>query len=200
MNLIAGRRALLLAAVLVPTLALPPLPARAADFELPALMELLAAVPASKDSFSETRHSAVLSAPLLLKGTLAYTRPDRLEKQVLAPYEERTVVAGNSVTMENRALQQSRTFSLASSSPISAFVESMRATLAGDRAALERHYRVQLEGKAEAWTMSLVPRGKKLASLVKRIQIAGARERLKRIEVEEASGDRSVMLISPEQQ
>ena len=195
MNLNAGRRALLLAAVAVPVLVLP---ARAADFELSALMELLAAVPSSRDSFSETKHSAVLSAPLLLKGTLAYARPDRLEKSVLAPYEERTVVAGNSVTMENRTLQQSRTFSLSSSSPVSAFVESMRATLAGDRAALERHYRVQLEGKAESWTMTLVPREKKLASLVKRIQIGGARERLRRIEVEEASGDRSVMLIGPE--
>ena len=191
MNLIAGRRALLLAALLA-------LPVRGADFELPALMELLAAVPASKDSFTETKHSAVLSTPLVLKGTLAYARPDRLEKNVLAPYEERTVVAGSSVTMENRALQQSRTFSLASSAPLSALVESMRATLAGDRAALERHYRVQLEGDAQAWSMTLVPREKKLASLVKRIQIAGARERLKRIEVEEASGDRSVMLIGPE--
>ena len=190
-----GRRALLLAAVFVPVLALP---VRAADIELPALMELLAAVPASKDSFTETKHSAFLSAPLVLKGTLAYARPDRLEKNVLAPYEERTVVAGSSVTMENRALQQSRTFSLASSAPLSALVESMRATLAGDRAALERHYRVQLEGKAEAWSMTLVPREKRLASLVTRIQIAGARERLKRIEVEEASGDRSVMLIGPE--
>lgn len=191
MNLNAGRRALLLAALLA-------LPVHAADFELPALMELLAAVQSSKDGFSETRHSAVLSTPLLLKGTLSYARPDRLEKNVLAPYEERTVVAGNSVTMENRTLQQSRTFSLSSSSPVSAFVESMRATLAGDRAALERHYRVQLEGKAEAWSMTLVPREKKLASLVKRIQIGGTRERLKRIEVEEASGDRSVMLIGPE--
>ncbi len=190
-----GRRALLLAAVFVPVLALP---VRAADIELPALMELLAAVPASKDSFTETKHSAFLSAPLVLKGTLAYARPDRLEKNVLAPYEERTVVAGSSVTMENRALQQSRTFSLASSAPLSALVESMRATLAGDRAALERHYRVQLEGKAEAWSMTLVPREKRLASLVTRIQIAGARERLKRIEVEEASGDRSVMLIGRE--
>ena len=186
---------MLLAAVFVQVLAAP---AQAADFELPSLMGLLAAVAESRDSFTETRHSAVLSTPLVLKGTLAYARPDRLEKNVLAPYEERTVVSGNSVTMENRTLQQNRTFSLASSSPISAFVESIRATLAGDRAALERHYHVKLEGTAEGWTMTLVPRDRKLASLVKSIQMAGARERLKRIEVAEASGDRSVMLISPE--
>jgi len=197
-TLIAGRRAWLLAAVFVHVLALPALPAAAAEFELATLMEMLAAVPTSKDSFTETKHSAVLSTPLVLKGTLAYTRPDRLEKSVLAPYEERIVVAGGSVTIENRSLKQPRTFSLASSAPLSALVESMRATLAGDRAALERHYRVLLEGKAEAWTMTLAPLEKKLVSMVKRIQIGGARERLKRIEVEEASGDRSVMLIGPD--
>jgi outer membrane lipoprotein-sorting protein len=174
-------------------------PAVAADFELTALMDMLALVPAAKDSFTEAKHSAVLSTPLMLKGTLVYVRPDRLEKNVFAPYEERTVIAGNSVTIENRSLKQTRTFSLASSAPIAAFVESMRATLAGDRAALERHYDVQLEGRPEAWILNLIPREQKLASLVKRIQIAGVREHLKRIEVEEAAGDRSVMLISPNQ-
>jgi outer membrane lipoprotein-sorting protein len=189
-------QSVLLAAVLPAMLAWP---AYAADFELSALMEMLALVSAAKDSFTETKHSAVLSAPLVLKGTLVYVRPDRLEKIVLAPFEERTVIAGNSVTIENRTLKQTRTFSLASSAPVSAFVESMRATLAGDRAALERHYNVQLEGRPEAWILSLMPREQKLASLVKRIQIAGVREQLKRIEVEEAAGDRSVMLISPDQ-
>ena len=174
-------------------------PAFAADFELTALMEMLALVPAAKDSFTETKHSTVLSTPLVLKGTLVYVRPDRLEKNVLAPYEERTIIAGNSVTIDNRTLMQSRTFSLASSAPVSAFVESMRATLAGDRAALERHYSVRLEGQPEDWTLTLMPREQKLASLVKRIRIAGVRERLKRIEVEETPGDRSVTLIGADQ-
>lgn len=184
-------RCLLLAALLAG-------PAGAAEFELAALMEMLAQVPAAKNEFTETKHSALLSAPLVLKGTLAYVRPDRLEKNVLAPYDERTVIAGNSVTVDNRTLKQSRTFSLASSAAVSALVESMRATLAGDRASLERHYSVRLEGAPGAWSMTLVPREQRLAALVKHIQIAGARERLNRIEVEEAAGDRSVMLISPD--
>jgi len=171
-------------------------PTRAAEFDLAALMEMLAQVPAAKNSFTETKHSAVLSAPLVLKGTLVYARPDRLEKNVLSPYDERTVIADNSVTIDNRTLRQKRSFALASSAAISALVESMRATLAGDRAALERHYRVELEGRADAWILNLVPREQKLASLVRRIQIAGVRERLNRIEVEEVAGDRSVMLIS----
>ena len=134
----------------------------------------------------------------VLKGSLVYQRPDRLEKNVLAPYDERTVIAGDSVTIEHRTLKQTRRFSLASSAAISAFVASIRAPLAGDRAALERHYSVGLEGRQESWTLTLTPRDPKLASLVKRIQIGGAAERLRRIDVEEATGDRSVMLVSPE--
>ena len=170
-------------------------PAAAAAFDLGTLMEKLAAVPASSDSFTETRHSALLSAPLVLKGSLVYQKPDRLEKNVASPYDERTVIAGGTVTIENRTLKQSRTFSLSSSTTVAALVESMRATLAGDRASLERHYNVALEGSPASWTMGLVPREQKLASLVKRIQIAGAGERVRRIEIEETSGDRSLMQI-----
>ncbi|MSP98322.1 MAG: outer membrane lipoprotein carrier protein LolA [Betaproteobacteria bacterium] len=173
-------------------------PAVGAAFELTALMEMLALVPAANGRFTETKHSTILSTPLVLKGTLVYVRPDRLEKNVVAPYEERTMIVGNSVTIYNRALMQTRTFSLDSFAPVSAFVESMRATLAGDRAALERHYSVRLEGQAQAWTLTLMPREQKLASLLKRIQIAGVRGNLKRIEVEETSGDWSVTLISPD--
>ena len=171
-------------------------PARAAEFDLAALMEMLAQVPAARNSFTETKHSAVLTEPLLLKGVLVYARPDRLEKNVLSPFDERTTIADNYVTIDNRTLKQKRSFALSASAAISALVESMRATLAGDRVALERHYHVRLEGRAEAWLLSLTPREPKLAALVKRIQIAGARERLKRIEIEEAAGDRSVMQIN----
>ncbi len=173
-------------------------PGATAAFDLGMLMEKLAAVPASSDSFTETRHSALLSAPLVLKGNLVYQRPDRLEKNVLSPYEERTVIAGASVTIENRTLKQTRTFSLASSAAVTALVESTRATLAGDRASLERHYSVALEGSPANWLMSLAPREQKLAALVKRIQIAGANERVRRIEIEETSGDRSLMQIGAE--
>jgi outer membrane lipoprotein-sorting protein len=189
-GLLGCSRLLLLAACLAAA-------APAAAFELDTLMGWLAAVPAAKNSFTETKHSALLSAPLVLKGTLAYQRPDRLEKNVLSPYEERTLIAAGTVTVENRTLKQTRSFSLASSAAVSALVESMRATLAGDRASLERHYKLKLEGQPEAWVLDLAPRERKLADFVKQIRIAGTRERIQRIEVEEASGDRSIMLVSP---
>ena len=38
------------------------------------------------------------------------------------------------------------------------FVESIRATLAGDRAALEHFFRIDFEGEPAHWTLLLVPR------------------------------------------
>ena len=70
-------QAVLLAALLA-------LPALAADFELTALMEMLALVPAAKDSFTETKHSAVLSTPLVLKGTLSADKARLLARIRLA--------------------------------------------------------------------------------------------------------------------
>lgn len=173
------------------------LPARAADFDFAGLMRLLAAVPSATETFVESKRSAMLSAPLVSKGRLVYARPDRLEKHVLSPYEENTVIAGGAVSIENRTLKQKRSFALASSSAVTALVEGLRATLAGDAPALERHYAVRPDGTLDAWTLTLTPRDEKLTGLLMQIRISGARERLKRIEVEERSGDASVMLIGP---
>ena len=49
------------------------------------LMQMLASVDRVTARFVETRTSSLLSAPLVLQGTLAYRRPDHLEKRVLTP-------------------------------------------------------------------------------------------------------------------
>ena len=170
-------------------------PVAAADFDLAALMATLARVAAAKDKFVERKHSALLEAPLVLRGTLVYTRPDRLEKHILSPYQETTVIAGDTVVIENRSLKQTRRMSLSSSGPASALIESIRATLAGDVPALERHFRIALEGTPEAWQVTLLPRDERLAGLIAKVRISGARAQIGRIEIEEVSGDRSVMTI-----
>jgi hypothetical protein len=76
-----------------------------------------------------------------------------------------------------------------------ALVESARATLAGDRALLERHYRVQFSGPRDAWRLQLVPRDAQVRGYVESITLSGAAARVQRIETLESSGDRSVMTI-----
>ena len=56
-------------------------------WNLDALMSEMAAVPASRARFVETRHLAMLTQPLELKGSLSYERPNRLVKHVETPFD-----------------------------------------------------------------------------------------------------------------
>jgi outer membrane lipoprotein-sorting protein len=162
----------------------------AEEFGPAQLMLAFAAIPEARTRFTEVRRSDVLRAPLELKGKLHYQRPDRLERHVLSPYQEVTRIDGDRVTIENPARGEPRTYSLAALPAALALVEGLRATLAGDLAALERHYRVSLAGSREAWTLSLVPRTPAVAGAVSSIQLTGSAARLTRVEIEETSGDR----------
>jgi outer membrane lipoprotein-sorting protein len=171
-------------------------PASAAGFALPELMQMLAGVPAARASFVETRQVALLSQPLVVTGRLAWNRPDRLERHVLTPNDERIVIVGTEVTVENRARRQTRTFSLAASPALFALIESLRGTLAGDLPALQRHFAVALEGQRDNWTLVLVPGNAELAAAITRIRMSGVGAGLRRIEIDEAGGDRSVTTLS----
>ena len=91
--------------------------------------------------------------------------------------------------------RQSRRLALQDHPELAAFIDSIRGTLAGDRKALERHYRLNLDGNAEQWTLNLVPVNEKVLAVVRHIRMAGTRDALRSIEITQADGDRSLMLI-----
>ena len=187
--MISGARSLVAALLLGPGLCL------AQSWDLDVLMREMAAVPASRTRFVETRHLALLSRPLELKGSLTYERPNRLAKHVEAPFDELLTVNGEALSLVNKTKGEQRFLSLREQPALRALVESVRATLAGDRAQLERHYRVQFSGARDAWRLHLVPRDAQLRGYVESVTLSGAAARLQRIEALESSGDRSVMTI-----
>ena len=168
----------------------------AAPLTVVELMQMLGAVQSATARYVETRESALLKSPLVLKGTLSYRRPDRLEKHVLAPYDERIIVEGGKLTLENSAQNRRKTVSVGAAPGLAALVESVRATRAGDLAALERHYVLQVEGSREQWTLTLRPLASQVADYVTSITRSGSAGRIARITVLEAGGDRSVMEIT----
>ena len=78
---------------------------------------------------------------------------------------------------------------------IAPFIESLRATLAGDRHALEQVFQVAFEGNLDRWTLTLVPLDAKLKGVAQQIRIEGARDELRVVSTSQADGDRSVMTI-----
>jgi len=167
----------------------------AQGWNLDALMSEMAAVPASRTRFVETRHLAMLTQPLELKGSLSYERPNRLVKHVETPFDELLTVDGEALSLVNKSKGEQRSLSLREQPALGALVEGVRATLAGDRAQLERHYRVQFSGRRDAWRLHLVPRATQVRAHVESITVSGAAARPQRIEVLESTGDRSVMTI-----
>jgi len=180
-------------------LALAATPATAAQpLTVPELMQMLGSVESARGRFVETRESALLKSPLVLKGTLSYRRPDFIEKHVLAPHDERITVEGGQLTLENRAQQRRKTLSVNSAPGLAALVESIRATRAGDLAALRRHYALKVEGSRGEWTLTLTPLASQVGDFVTSIALSGSESRIGRIAIVETGGDRSVMEITEE--
>ena len=161
--------------------------------DLPQLMDLMAQVSARQDRFTETKTLAVLTKPLVLTGTLAYSRPDRVEKHVLTPYEEHLVVQGDQLTLMNK--DGTKRIGVKSHPLIWSFVEAIRASLAGETEALRRFYHIKVEGTATKWLLTLRPLDPQAASYLTSIRLAGQGNHLAMVEIHEAGGDRSVMTI-----
>jgi len=162
------------------------------------LMRELGAVKRSHSRFVERKYLKVLKAPLELRGTLTYVAPGNLVKRTLSPKPETLTVEGDRLTVESTARNESRTLRLRDYPVLWAFVESIRSTLSGDIAALERFYRVELEGGRARWRLYLVPRDPDMRAVISLINIGGSRDRVERIEVQETRGDRSVTTIVEE--
>jgi outer membrane lipoprotein-sorting protein len=169
-------------------------PAASQALSAPALMQRLRDVASSEARFTETRESALLKAPLVTSGRLVWKRPDRLEKHVEAPFAESTVIEGTRVTITRPADRAARTVSVPAG-PAQALVEALRATLAGDLPALERHFDLRVAGSADAWTLTLLPRDASVTAFVTRVDIAGAGAQLTAIDVLEAGGERSLTVL-----
>jgi hypothetical protein len=168
---------------------------RAAESDLNRLMALLAERTHGHVSFVEDEYLAVLDRPVHSSGELFYDRPERLEKRTLTPHPASIVLEHGSVTIQARG--HTRVLALRDYPQVAPFVESLRATLAGDERALEQIFQVTFAGSLEHWTLTLVPLDAKLKGAAKEIRIEGARDELQSLNILLADGDRSVMTIGP---
>lgn len=165
------------------------------DWGIRQLMQTLQQVKSASSRFVEHKYLHMLSQPLIASGTLLYIAPDQVQKITVSPKWERLALAGDTLTIEGGAEDRSRTLSLARYPEVGAFVEGIRATLAGDLPALQRFYEVSLSGDAADWQFVLVPKDATLQKLVKSIRIAGSGNTIRRVMTDDADGDHSDMSI-----
>jgi len=168
-------------------------PAWATPWSLTALMAALANHRQDEASFEEKKFISVLDQPVESSGELRFVAPDHLEKITVKPRAESMVLDGDRLTLQRGS--RKKVVSLSEYPEIAGMVESMRATLAGDRKALERSYHLGFEGTAEAWSLILIPTDARIARVVARIHMHGSGDQVRDIEILQTDGDHSLMTI-----
>lgn len=168
-------------------------PAWAANWDIEQLMQSLAKTRQGRATFTEKKYIAVLEKPVESSGELSYSAPDRLEKKTIKPKPETMLLEGGVLTIERG--NRKHVLQLQDYPELAGFIDSIRGTLAGDRKALERSFKLQLDGNAERWTLILLPSDLRMAQTVQQIRIAGARDNVRSIDILQTDGDRSAMTI-----
>ena len=170
-----------------------PSPAQEGKFDLARLMQLLGQAPEAEVAYTEKKYSSLLTEPIVSSGTLAYRRPDTVEKNVTAPRNERLRISGNELVVVRNGAE--RRIALSSQPLLQAFAASLRGVLAGDAALLRSYYRLALEGEEAGWRLEMIPLDMEIGRFVERINVSGRAGKVEQIEVREASGDRSVLQV-----
>jgi hypothetical protein len=159
------------------------------------LMSLMSQRRHGEADFSEKKYLSMLKQPLESSGLLIYDAPDHLEQRTTLPRPQSVVLDHGIVTMHIG--QRERVLRLADYPQLAPLIDSIRATLAGDRAGLERVFELDFSGTLERWQLRLAPRDAPLADTLKRIDMQGQRDAVHEVQVWQSDGDHSVMSITP---
>ncbi len=169
-------------------------PTRCDALDADTLVEQLARTPPATIDFVEARFSRLLVRPIVVAGELAYLAPQSLDRNVAAPYRERTSIRGGSVTVE-RDGERTRTFSLRRAPELRGLLAGLSSLLAGDRATLAGEFRVSAAGDEAAWRLDLAPRDSSVRRGLEAIVATGARGELRCLVLRNASDGATVMLL-----
>ena len=176
------------------------LPARAQAEDLDRLFALFAGQGERRKTFIERRYSVLFRNPPEQRGTLFFKPPALLERDVVSPRREKVRIDADSVTLrtegdDGKTIE--RKAALATIPQLANLVLTIRATLAGDLAALRRLYFVTLKDPLPRWLIEMTPIEEPAAGGVTTITMAGDRADVQRIQFTETTGDRTELLLSP---
>lgn len=138
--------------------------------------------------FREEKRIALLTTPAISEGTVHYMRPGRLVRRITTPSPQVVLIDGDELRMSEGGRVER--IDLAAQPVVRSFVDTFSELLRGDRAALERVYRVQFTpGEGGAWTLVLTPRSSPLDRFLREIRFEGSGTSLRTMVMTEVSGD-----------
>lgn len=169
-------------------LALAPLPSDAQNGgSLDQLLAQFRGLSGLSARFREEKRVALLAVPIRSEGEIHFAPPGRLLRKVTAPTTSTALIADGRLTFASEGQRQE--FDLTRQPLVAGFVDSFRSVLAGDRAALERTYRISYRAQDDGWELTLRPRGAPLNRFLREMKLVGRGIEVSRMRMVEVSGD-----------
>jgi hypothetical protein len=172
-----------------PVPAAKPAAAVKAPADIDALLAGLSKAPGLYAHFREEKHITLLQAPLVSEGSLYFTPPARFARHTERPIPSTMIIDGNQLQFGNADGQES--MNLGTNPVARLFADSFVMLLSGNRAGLERIFKMQLTpGKQGGeWKLVLTPRVAPMDKMIKELELRGRGLNLNELDVREASGD-----------
>lgn len=170
-------------------------PAAGQGTTVEALLQSFSSMPGLTARFVEEKRIALLAMPLRSEGTISFVPPGRLLRRVTSPVESVALLEEDQLTLAGGGERQRIT--LGQNEVVDGFVNTFRDILAGDQAALERSYELELAATDDGgFRLTLTPRGAALARFLQELVLTGRGQALTSMRMLERSGDTTVTTFS----
>ena len=160
------------------------------------LQKLLQAAPVSDIKFQEQRQSPWLAVPVESRG-IVRSLPQGLEKQVESPKQETWRLLPDRLEWRGPVGAANKQILFSQAPALATLSNAMRHMVAGDLLALERDFRVTLQGDAKLWTAHLQPHTPDVVKYLDYLEMQGAGSQLLVITVVERKGERTTTRFYP---
>lgn len=160
------------------------------------LQRLLQSAPAGDMKFQEQRQSPWLAAPVESRG-LVRSLPQGLEKQIESPKQETWRLLPDRLEWRGPEGAGNKQILFSQAPALAALSNAIRRVVAGDLLALERDFRITLQGDAKLWTAHLQPHTPEAARYLDYLEMQGAGPQLLVLIVVERKGERTTTRFYP---
>jgi len=163
---------------------------------LASLLEEFRGVQSLSANFTEEKKISLLSQPLVNFGRIDYSKPRRLERRTLSPFESLWRLEGQVLTVEDAG--KKTTIDLDEYPAASLLATAFTDLLEGDVDRLRKNFNVGfVPQRADTpWKLELTPLNNGSGAHFRRIEISGLGVLVQRLVIIESSGDRSTTKFS----
>ena len=152
------------------------------------LLAQFRAIPGLEAHFREEKKLALLSVPLLSEGTVHFAPPGRLARHTLTPTASTLLIEGDRLMFGDG--HDSETIPLDANPVVRLFVDGFMKLLAGDKAALERIFTIDLHAHKAGWELRLKPRLAPMTQVLDSIVVRGSGVKLAKMTISDSSCQR----------